>query len=77
MSGHAADIGLVARQQNQLLAEFRTMKDDMGVMMAIVMRLDGTVSGLINDTRAIHSQHNRLANRVRALEGAGTDEGLP
>jgi hypothetical protein len=53
------------------------MKDDMGVMMAIVMRLDGTVSGLINETRAIHSQHNRLANRVRALEGAGTDEGLP
>jgi len=63
-----ADLGLIARQQRQLLDQMNTMRDDMTVLTAIVMRLDGTVAGLVQEIRAIHSQHNRLANRVRVLE---------
>jgi hypothetical protein len=46
------------------------MRDDMGVMMAILQRLDGTVGGLVNEVRATHSQHSRLRARVEALEQA-------
>ena len=62
------DLTLIARQPRQILTEIATMKDDLGVMMAIAMRLDGTVAGLVNEIRATHLQHSRLANRVKSLE---------
>ena len=63
-----SDFGLISRQQVKVLAEIGTMRDDMAVMMAILMRLDGTVAGLVNEVRAMHSQHARLVRRVDALE---------
>ena len=63
-----ADIMLIARQQRQILTEIGVMRDDMGVMMAILQRLDGTVVGLVNEVRAMHSQHSRLSKRVSDLE---------
>ena len=69
MSGESVpDMTLIARQQRQVLSEMGVMRDDMAVMMAILQRLDGTVSGLVNEIRAMHSQHSRLTNRVRDLE---------
>ena len=65
-----ADLSLIARQQRQLLTDMGTMRDDMAVMIAMLQRLDGTVSGLVTEVRAIHSQHSRLANRVRDLEAS-------
>lgn len=64
----AADLTLIARQQRQLLSEVGTMRDDMAVMTAILQRLDGTVAGLVNEVRAMHSQHFRLSNWVHDLE---------
>ena len=61
----AADLSLIARQQEQTLSEMGTLRDDMGVMIAILQRLDGTVSGLVNEVRAMHS---RLDKQVCALE---------
>ena len=69
----------LARQQQRLLEEMRSefrsvrdemasFRDDMQVLTAMVMRLDGTVGRLLTEVRAMHSQHNRLANRVRRLE---------
>ena len=60
-----ADIGLVTRQQRQTLEEMGTMRDDMGVMMAILRRLDGTVAGLVNETRVTPSQQSRMDRRFR------------
>ena len=68
MSDNSVDLGLVARQQRQIMSDMGSLKDGMGVMMARLMRLDGTMSGLVNEVRAIHSQHSRLSLRVRALE---------
>ena len=45
------DLGLLARQQRQILNEMGEMRDDQRVMMAILQRLDGTVSGLANEVR--------------------------
>ncbi len=67
--GPQADLSLLARPQKQLLDEMAIMRDDMGVLLAIVQRLDGTVSGLVNEIRATHAQQSRLDRRVRELEG--------
>jgi hypothetical protein len=43
----------------------------MRVLTAIVMRQDNTLATLLTEVRAMHSQHSRLDNRVRALETRG------
>jgi hypothetical protein len=65
----------LARQQQRVLDELRgvrgemgTVRDDMQVLTAMVMRLDGTVGLVLTELRAMHGQHQRLANRVRRLE---------
>jgi hypothetical protein len=71
MSGELnIDLECLARQQREILGELGIMRDDVAVLLAIVMRIDGTVSGLVQEVRALHSQHSRLANRVTALEKA-------
>jgi hypothetical protein len=65
------DLSLLARQQMQLIAEIGSMRDDMAVLTAIAMRQDGTLSTLLTEIRAMHSQHSRLANRVREMEAQG------
>jgi hypothetical protein len=62
-----ADLTLIARQQKRLLSEMGQMRDDMAVLIAVAQRLDGTVSGLVNEVRAMHS---RLARRVDDIESA-------
>jgi hypothetical protein len=47
-----ADLGLIARQQRQLLDQMNTMRDDITLLTAIVMRLDGTVTALVQEIRA-------------------------
>jgi hypothetical protein len=62
------DLTLLARQQRQILSELGGMRDDLAVLTAIAMRQDGTLAALLTEVRAMHSQHSRLANRVRDLE---------
>jgi hypothetical protein len=47
--------------------EMASIRDDMQVLTAMVMRLDGTVRLVLTELCAMH-QHSRLANRVRRLE---------
>lgn len=56
--------------QAEVREELGSMRDDAAGLSAIVMRIDGTVRGLLREVRAMHSQHSRLANRVAALEKA-------
>lgn len=62
------DLGLLAHQQRQIITELSGLRDDMHVLTAIVLRQDGTLTALLNEVRTMHSQHSRLANRVRDLE---------
>ena len=64
------DLALLAKRQSKILNEVGTVGDDIGVMMAVLQRLDGTVSSLVNEIRATHAQTSRLAHRVSALEDA-------
>jgi len=47
------DLTLLARQQRQLLSEMGSMRDDLAVLTAIVMRQDGTLAALLTEVRAI------------------------
>ena len=78
MSGETTpDLTLLLRQQRQMIADMASLRDDMGVMMAILQRLDGTVGGLVNEVRASHSQHSRLRSRVEALEQRTPEQAEP
>jgi hypothetical protein len=75
MADEPITLQFLARQQQRLLdemgsmrGEMGSMRDDMQVLTAMVMRLDGTVGLVLTELRAMHSQHQRLANRVRRLE---------
>jgi hypothetical protein len=65
------DIGLIARQQKQILTELGGLRD-VTVLTSIALRQDGTLTALLGEVRAMHSQHGRLASRVRQLETGGT-----
>ncbi len=64
------DLRFIARQLKQLTTEVSSLRDDMNVMAAMVMRQDHTLGTVLTELRAMHSQHGRLTNRVRELEVA-------
>jgi hypothetical protein len=68
MADEPITLEFLARQQRRTLDELASMGDDMQVLTAMVMRLDGTVGRVLTESRAMHSQHQRPANRVRHLE---------
>ena len=48
--------------------EMGSIREDMQVLTAMVVRHDDTVRLVLTELRAVHSQHQRLANRVRRVE---------
>jgi hypothetical protein len=68
MADEPITLQFLARQQQRMLDEMGSMRDDMQVLTAMVMRLDGTVGLVLTELRAMHSQYQRIANRVRRLE---------
>jgi hypothetical protein len=64
------DLNFLARQNERLLTDVTSMRDDMAVLTAIVMRLDGGMAGLVAELRGMHSQISRMNNRISKLEDA-------
>lgn len=48
------------------------LRDDMGVLTAIVMRMDGNQQALLTEIRALHRQITRHDQRLRELEKSPT-----
>jgi hypothetical protein len=65
------DFNLVARQIERILTEVASLRDDMAVLTAMVMRLDGSHAALLQETRATHAQIARMNDRIRKLEAEG------
>ena len=65
------DLNFVVRQNERLLAEIASLRDDMAVLTAMVMRLDGSHTALLQETRATHAQITRMNDRIRKLETEG------
>jgi hypothetical protein len=58
----------LARQQDRMLAELASLRDDVNVLTAIVQRLDNSHTRLLAEIRATHSQVSRQGERLRRLE---------
>jgi hypothetical protein len=65
-----ADLNFIARQIERLITDLASVRDDMAVLTAIVPRLDGSMTALLQETRATHSQIARMNDRIRKLEDA-------
>ena len=64
------DFNFLARQDERILTEIGSLRDDMGVLTAIVTRLDGSQAAMLQELRAHNAQIARLADRIRKLEDA-------
>ena len=65
----------LARQMDRVLTEVGSMREDMRVMMTILMRhevafekYDANSTALLREIRALHSQICRMNDRIRKLE---------
>ena len=75
------DLAFIARQLERLVNDMAGLKDDMAVVMAWLDRIDTstraavdrmeiTTRGVLDELRAMHSRHDRVAKRVEPLEDA-------
>jgi len=75
MSEPEIDLAHIDRSLQRLTGEGASLRDDMNVLTAIVMRMDSamgrqdaTMTALLTEIRAMNSQYSRLANRIMQLE---------
>ena len=61
-------LDFLAEHVDRVLNEMAQMRDDMRVVAAVVMRLDGTVQALVSKVRAEHARFDRFVARVGKLE---------
>ena len=64
----SVDSNFLARQLQRLTVDVASLRDDMHVLTSIVLRQDGTLTALLQETRATHTQIQRINERVRKLE---------
>ncbi len=71
MSGdQGPDLRFIGAQLKLINDRLGALEDNVTVLTAMVIRMDGTMTGLVMELRAIHSQHSRVQSRVKALENA-------
>jgi hypothetical protein len=61
-------LNFIARQIERLVSDVAGVRDDMAVLTSIVLRQDGTLTALLQETRATHAQIARMNNRIHKLE---------
>jgi peptidoglycan hydrolase CwlO-like protein len=64
------DLNFLARQLQRLTTDVASLRDDVQVLTSIVLRQDGTLNALLQETRATHTQIQRMNERIRKLEAA-------
>jgi hypothetical protein len=65
------DLNFFVSQNERILTEVGSLRDDMAVLTAMVMRLDGSHVALLQETRTTHAQIARMNDRIRKLEAKG------
>jgi len=61
------DLNFLARQLQRVTTDVASLRDDMQVLMSIVLRQDGTLIALLQETRDAY-QIQRMNERIRDLE---------
>jgi hypothetical protein len=59
----------LARQLERVLSEQTSIREDLRVLTAIVMRHDASLSAIIEQLRGMTAQFQRFDARLRRLEG--------
>jgi hypothetical protein len=59
------DLAFLARQNERIMADKTSMRDELRVQTAMITRLDGTVAGLVQEVRAVHTWMAGMDDRVR------------
>ena len=54
------NLNFLARQSQRLTSDVASIRDDLQVLTSIVLRLDGTLTALLQETRATHTQIARM-----------------
>lgn len=72
MSG-TVTLDFLASQQARILDEVASMRTDHAVLLAIVQRMDATMTGLLGEVRALRGQIRRFGHRVERLEQVAKD----
>ena len=62
------DLAYVGPALPRLTAEVASLRDDMHVLTAIVLRLDNSQGRMLEELRAMHRQQSRFGERLRQLE---------
>jgi hypothetical protein len=69
MSEQPVTLEFLGRKLAQVLDEMGEFRDQLTILTAICMRVEGAVGALTIEVRAMHSRHARLERRVTKLEG--------
>ena len=62
------DLAFIGQALQRLTTEVASLRDDMHVLTAIVMRLDNSQGRMLEELRGMHRQYSRVSERVRQLE---------
>jgi hypothetical protein len=62
------DLGFIGQALQRLTTEVASLRDDMRVLTAIVMRLDNSQGRMPEELRCKHRHYSRVSERVRQLE---------
>jgi hypothetical protein len=62
------DLNFIAKRLDQVSNDVANMRDDITVLTAMVSRTEASVTSLVQEMRAPHSQMARFDNRLRKLE---------
>jgi hypothetical protein len=54
------NLSFLARQIQRLTTDVASLRDDMQVLTSIVLRQDGTLTAFLQETRATHTQIQRM-----------------
>lgn len=68
MADESVSLELLARQQERLISDVASLRDDMRVLTAIVLRQENTLNSVLDQLRAMVAQGQRTVDRVRRLE---------
>ena len=68
MSEERVTLEFLGKQLERVIAEQNATRDDLRVLTTIVLRLEGTASGVLDQLHAMVAQHQRFDARLRRLE---------
>jgi hypothetical protein len=62
------DLAYIGRALQRLTSDMATLRDEMRVQTAILLRHDATLNTVVEQIRAMVAQNQRTIDRVRQLE---------